>query len=450
MGLPGTKLDLMALDRVTPTVVVARWRLHNTTAAEYKVDTMLKAPALDNLLDQNAASALSLVDSVNGNRHFPLSDPYAGCLCTRGAMPIAPGGTLDVVAAFPAPPAQVTTMDVVFPTAPVFLDVPLGSRPAEMLPVTATAKADVNAPTWKSRIRPLVNTVDDPVKSQDDDGKQLSVRLSSDVVFAVNKADLNDKAQAVLKEVAAKIDQSPGSTVKIDGHTDNSGTDAINQPLSQRRADSVKAALEKLVTRTGVTYQTQGHGSGKPIATNDNAAGRQTNRRVTISFDRPKPPAPATPSPGAAPAASGRPLGTAPVGAPPVAHENSWPAKGQVRIDELKRDADGYVSLVWTVRNDDPAKKMNIWTAFEDYRGTYLKSSTEGVVLSTPAARYRLVRDTDRLAVGPLMVGMPLGDYEVVKDEEYTLWGMFKVPAEVTSLTVEVPGFKPITNLPIG
>jgi outer membrane protein OmpA-like peptidoglycan-associated protein len=71
--------------------------------------------------------------------------------------------------------------------------------------------------------------------------------------------------------------------IEISGHTDNTGTDAINEKLSQARADAVKNYL----LASGVAsnrIQSKGYGSLKPIATNETEEGRQANRRVEFSI----------------------------------------------------------------------------------------------------------------------------------------------------------------------
>ena len=76
-----------------------------------------------------------------------------------------------------------------------------------------------------------------------DDGKDLQVNLSSDVLFAVGKADLTASANSIMARTAKLIDASASTTVTVAGHADSSGNDAINEPLSLRRAQAVERAL---------------------------------------------------------------------------------------------------------------------------------------------------------------------------------------------------------------
>lgn len=83
-----------------------------------------------------------------------------------------------------------------------------------------------------------------------------------------------------------EIDDASSSTVSIDGYADNTGNESINMPLSQERADSVESTLSDLITRSGIEFDTQGHGSSDPIAANDTEEGRERNRRVTVTFEK--------------------------------------------------------------------------------------------------------------------------------------------------------------------
>ncbi|MGK5556908.1 OmpA family protein, partial [Actinomadura kijaniata] len=180
-------------------------------------------------------------------------------------------------------------MTVLFPHSAPFQDVPLEDVPAG--PVVFDRREEPVDPTRTRTAPPLVlpviGSVETGPAAEDDGGGELSIRLASDVLFATGRADLNATARQTLAAVAQKIDASPGGTVRIDGHTDDTGDDAINGPLSRRRADAVRGALGGLVTRRGVTFRTRGHGSDEPVASNGTEAGRARNRRVTVTFARP-------------------------------------------------------------------------------------------------------------------------------------------------------------------
>ena len=112
-------------------------------------------------------------------------------------------------------------------------------------------------------------------------GDNLVLRMPSDVTFATNQSDINPRFNSTLAEVAAVLQRYDQSLVDIVGHTDSSGGDAINQPLSERRAVSVADAL----IRNGVQRErlyVAGNSSRNPVASNDTPEGRSQNRRVEI------------------------------------------------------------------------------------------------------------------------------------------------------------------------
>ncbi len=102
-----------------------------------------------------------------------------------------------------------------------------------------------------------------------------------DVLFDTGKADLSAGAARTLDQLVQFMNEHPDRNVEIDGFTDSVGGDAYNLDLSQRRADAVRAALTGrgiAVSRVG----TKGYGEGYPVASNNEASGRQLNRRVEV------------------------------------------------------------------------------------------------------------------------------------------------------------------------
>ena len=112
-------------------------------------------------------------------------------------------------------------------------------------------------------------------------GDNLVLRMPSDVTFATNQYSIDARFMPVLDDVAQVLQQYDQSTIDVLGYTDSSGGDAINQPLSERRASSVASEL----VRRGVIAQriyVAGMSSQNPVASNATPEGRAMNRRVEI------------------------------------------------------------------------------------------------------------------------------------------------------------------------
>ena len=104
-----------------------------------------------------------------------------------------------------------------------------------------------------------------------------------DVLFDTAQATLKPGADAPLDRLATALRERPDRKVLIEGHTDNVGSDQNNLGLSERRAQSVQAALiQRGVNRNQIT--SLGKGENFPIASNESATGRQSNRRVELIF----------------------------------------------------------------------------------------------------------------------------------------------------------------------
>lgn len=112
-------------------------------------------------------------------------------------------------------------------------------------------------------------------------GDNLILRMPSDVTFATNQSDIDPRFNATLNDVANVLRQYDQSLVDVVGHTDSSGGDAINQPLSERRAVSVANALISQGVQRERLY-VAGNSSRNPIVDNGTPQGRAQNRRVEI------------------------------------------------------------------------------------------------------------------------------------------------------------------------
>jgi len=107
------------------------------------------------------------------------------------------------------------------------------------------------------------------------------VTLAADVLFDFDKSVLKSEGKAKLDDLATKVNAINLEVVIAIGHTDSIGSDAYNQKLSVRRAESVKAYLVSKGVAPNRIY-TEGKGEKQPVASNKTKDGRQKNRRVEI------------------------------------------------------------------------------------------------------------------------------------------------------------------------
>ncbi|MEV4011434.1 OmpA family protein [Nonomuraea angiospora] len=175
-----------------------------------------------------------------------------------------------------------------FRSLSVALALALSPTPAPSAPSDAVgAVEDLMLP-----VEDIIGEVEslDGTESETRQGRQVTVSLTSDVLFALDKWRLTAKATRRLQEVAAKVnDDGAGGVVRIEGHTDDQGSDSYNLVLSRRRAQAVETAVRGLLTGAGVSLEARGYGEsrprrpnmvdGKPVEKN-----RQQNRRVEIVF----------------------------------------------------------------------------------------------------------------------------------------------------------------------
>lgn len=114
-------------------------------------------------------------------------------------------------------------------------------------------------------------------------GSELIVRMPEAILFPVDSATVRPQLRSDLNVLAGNLLRYPDSTVFVVGHTDNTGSAAYNQDLSQRRANAVTSVL----LAGGVSPNrvvTTGRGEDQPIASNLTPEGRQLNRRVDITI----------------------------------------------------------------------------------------------------------------------------------------------------------------------
>ena len=113
------------------------------------------------------------------------------------------------------------------------------------------------------------------------EGQAIRVTFDSGILFATGKATLSDASRNSLMKLAKSLEENPQTNIQIIGHTDNTGSDRVNDPLSVNRAKSVFDYLASQgVSNKSMEYACKG--SKDPVADNTTVAGRQANRRVEV------------------------------------------------------------------------------------------------------------------------------------------------------------------------
>lgn len=105
--------------------------------------------------------------------------------------------------------------------------------------------------------------------------------VTNNILFDTGKATLKQESMIEIMKVADYMKKNPSARFEVQGHTDNQGTDKINDPLSQQRAEAIVKALEGLGV-DGFNLRAVGKGSHEPVADNKTEAGRAKNRRVVF------------------------------------------------------------------------------------------------------------------------------------------------------------------------
>lgn len=157
----------------------------------------------------------------------------------------------DIVQALQPPPGQT-------PGAPTvqYRGIPTTAVPAAAIPTTPQPKA------------------------------QPKAAVALNVYFATNSDRIAPKYYAGLNKLGEALARLP-STVEIAGHTDNIGSDQLNQTLSERRAQSVKRYLEQHFALPDERLVAKGYGEDQPRASNETESGRRQNRRIEVALPQP-------------------------------------------------------------------------------------------------------------------------------------------------------------------
>ncbi|WP_235432154.1 OmpA family protein [Nocardiopsis sp. RV163] len=268
------QIDVYALENMSPGLLRLRFGVTNKSDSDFTLNFGL---TVDD--KPNTASRVSLIDAQNQKRILSYERGDGSCVCSTWNGNIASGQTEEMWVAFPPPVTEdVEALTVTTPLTPPLMDIPI-SQSSETLESEDLASPEILDLTFISD-----NTEDQTGRTED--GEEISILLSSDVLFETNSAVLSSDAQEILEQVASEIDDASSDVVQVDGHADNTGSESVNVPLSLERAEAVESVLSELVTRGEVTFDVEGHGASDPIADNDTEEGRERNRRVSVTFEK--------------------------------------------------------------------------------------------------------------------------------------------------------------------
>jgi outer membrane protein OmpA-like peptidoglycan-associated protein len=150
------------------------------------------------------------------------------------------------------------------------------SRLAALQAQANAQQADTDKAAMRAKLSEQLNSI----LQTRDSARGLIVSMS-DVLFDTGKFSLKPGAREKLAKVAGILLAYPGLNIEVGGYTDNVGGDAMNQTLSENRADSVRDYLVQEGVATN-SVSAKGFGNTLPVASNDSSAGRQQNRRVEL------------------------------------------------------------------------------------------------------------------------------------------------------------------------
>jgi len=140
------------------------------------------------------------------------------------------------------------------------------------------AAAQANADDTQARNQALVILLQELNAKQTERGMVVTM---GDVLFDTGRAELKPGAMRSIQKLAELMKDDPARNLSVEGFTDSTGSPSTNDALSARRAESVRQALIGQGV-SGDRVMARGYGEAYPVASNDNAAGRQMNRRVEI------------------------------------------------------------------------------------------------------------------------------------------------------------------------
>ncbi|PSK99964.1 OmpA family protein [Murinocardiopsis flavida] len=395
---------------------------------------------------QDDMSGLYWIGPEGRSAHMPYFTEDRACLCTRfddtHKWGITKERPVKAAAVLPAPPKDVEKVTVGTVFSLPFADVPIGTDAPELAEygIESPRGSGAEAEVW-----PLVGAATskdgaESVREQEDD---TDVDLSADVLFDLDEHTLTPKADKVLDRAARRIEDSGAASVGVAGHTDDSGTDAVNEPLSERRADAVAKGLDRRID-SEVDFTTSGHGSKEPVADNATEEGAQRNRRVTVTLPRAAEGAASSPRPdsSAAPAASGkgRPMTEF---AETVTDEEEPAYKAELKGLGLERIATDTVLLSYamTSRYDSTEGLNPFWpepstTALSSLEGTSATDPATGTTYGSMVIDQGAAVPEGAFSTYCACTITSAGGMFVAKGETGTLYVLLPVPEDVGVLDI--------------
>nr|WP_235518507.1 OmpA family protein [Cellulomonas sp. Leaf334] len=221
-----------------------------------------------------------LLDLAASTVSDPAQDARSRSVSTHELLTLTPGAsvTAEVVYAAPTSPE----IAVLFPYLGLVAGVPV--EEVATLPTTPEDLGAEGAVTYPSAGIDVFTVAYDDSSTARVEGDAATVTLASDVLFATDEFVLTPEAAAVVDAAGEQIATSGlAGEVTVVGHTDDVGTDAYNQDLSVRRAQSVADRLAP-VLGDGFTVVVDGRGESEPVASGSSPEERAVNRRVEIRF----------------------------------------------------------------------------------------------------------------------------------------------------------------------
>ena len=250
-------------------------------------------------------TSVRVVERGAGRVLSTLREPERGVLTNAlssasEAFPTVPGQMAVLFAVLPELDPATETVDVQLAFGLTVPDVPVGDgllepgMPADEPVPLGEGWPEVDLDEVAAAPEPELSVVDlvtvvqalDLSSTTTTTTEQVSIDVAADVLFAFDSADLTPEATATLRAVGADVvARAAGGTVQVTGHTDSESSDAYNQDLSQRRAQAAAQVLAPSAQQVGLQVAAEGRGESEPVADNGTDAGRQANRRVTVTFD---------------------------------------------------------------------------------------------------------------------------------------------------------------------